>query len=100
MSEMLTPFLEIAKLLGMNGVIIFGIGYFVVFLAKQHQAEREAQRQAYNKERDEWKREIAEWRKQYNEMQANHLAVLNKTNEIDFNLTREIAWMRQKLSEK
>ena len=49
--------IEIAKHLGMQGLVISGCGYYILFLTRSHVEERESQRLSHQKERDNWSKE-------------------------------------------
>jgi len=90
---MIDPFLEIAKHLGMQGLVLFGCGYYIMYLTRTNKDEREAQRQAHSNEREEWKAENKSMHEQL-------ILVLNKTNDIDSKLTQELSLIKEKLSDK
>ena len=87
---MIDPFLEIAKHLGMQGLVLFGCGYYIMYLTKTNKEERESQRIAHTKEREEWKIKDDQRQKEF-------IDVLNKTNSIDSKLTEKLSLMESKL---
>lgn len=90
---MIDPFLEIAKHLGMQGLVLFGCGYYIMYLTKTNKEEREAQRAAHQNEREEWKIDNKSMHEQL-------LIVLNKTNDIDSKLAQELSALREKIGDK
>ena len=89
---MIEQALEIAKHLGMQGLVLAGCGYYIMYLTRTNKEERESQRDAHSKEREEWKTEKTK-------VQDQLIDLINRTNDIDSSLTQEISLFRSKIDE-